>query len=145
MEQSFINKLAKDVLAGDAGYYSASEASRQLGIDLSTLLRWVKTGKIRGHYKKRDPFKGPRWVINKDDIHDLASKMVTHLDDSGWLSVDAASKLLGITYHKMLKLLEAKKIDGVELPWGSTGRTWRINRNSLATYMNEQKIKGALY
>jgi len=99
---------------------SLVEAAKMLGVEKSTVARWLRTGKLLG--KQMSGQRG-QWVIDPEDVRRY---IVAHKDDphhrvtparNGHLSVTEAAKILGLsrqaTYNRgKAGTLQMEKIDG---------------------------------
>lgn len=99
--------------------YTALQASEFLGVDRSTVIRWVEAGLLAGSQLTA----GAPWRIrlSEEDQRRLTTVPV----DEGWLPLKGAALALGVSQPTVLQKLKAGELRGVRV---SVGRRsgWRI-------------------
>jgi excisionase family DNA binding protein len=102
------------------GPFTADEAASELGVKLSTLLRWLHEGVLAGEQM----MSGAPWriVLTDEDRRRLTGGDAPE----GWVSLTTAAKRLGLTTSHVSYLVKTRKLDAVRVTAGK--RTcWRID------------------
>jgi predicted site-specific integrase-resolvase len=90
-----------------------------LGVDRSTVIRWVEVGLLEGSQHGR----GAPWRIRVTSA-DIERLTAQHTPD-GWMPLKGAAQALGVSQQTVLQRLKSGQRDGVRVRTG--GRTaWRI-------------------
>ena len=112
--------------------HTALEAASLLGVDRTTVLRWVETGLLKGAQLTL----GAPWRIQvtPQDIRRLTAADVP----AGWLTLKAAAIALGVSQQAVVQQLNSGQLEGVR---AKTGRRtgWRINVEST-TYDDQPAL-----
>lgn len=95
----------------DAPIVTVDSAAKELGVNKSTIYRWLRDGFIIG--EQLTP--GAPWRIRLDDT--LRSKVVGDAPD-GWLSLDQAAKTLGVARQTVLHKVQRGELDAVHVNRG---------------------------
>ncbi len=90
---------------------SITQAERELGVNRTTLYRWLSDGFIVG--TQLTP-QGP-WHLRVDD--ELRAKIVPDVPD-GWLTLDAAAKALGVARQTVLHKVQRGELHAVHVTRG---------------------------
>jgi excisionase family DNA binding protein len=95
----------------NAQVMSITQAERELGVNRTTLYRWLADGFIVG--TQLTP-QGP-WHLRVDD--ELRAKIVPDVPD-GWLTLDAAAKALGVARQTVLHKVQRGELPAVHVNRG---------------------------
>jgi excisionase family DNA binding protein len=95
----------------NAQVMSITQAERELGVNRTTLYRWLSDGFIVG--TQLTP-QGP-WHLRVDD--ELRAKIVPDVPD-GWLTLDAAAKALGVARQTVLHKVQRGELHAVHVNRG---------------------------
>ena len=100
--------------------YTAQEAGQLLGVDRSTVIRWLEVGLLRGYQLTA----GAPWriVVTGEDIERLKPNDV----GKDWVPLKGAAAALGVSQQTVLQKLNSGELRGVRV---RTGRrtSWRIH------------------
>lgn len=99
--------------------YTADQAGPLLGVDRSTVIRWVEAGLLQGSQHSH----GAPWRIRVTaaDIERLTAQQAP----AGWVPLKGAAEALGVSQQTVLQRLKSGQLEGVRVRTG--GRTaWRI-------------------
>lgn len=96
---------------------TASEVSKQLGLDHKEFVEMIKTGEVRGK-KVSSGGRNGHWRVDPAQFPELSV---------GWLSTEAVAGMLGIQTHAVAALLRQKS---KSLLGRKEGKTWKIDPNS---------------
>jgi excisionase family DNA binding protein len=113
----------------NAEVMSITKAERELGVNRTTLYRWLADGFIVG--TQLTP-QGP-WHLRVDD--ELRAKIVPDVPD-GWLTLDAAAKALGVARQTVLHKVQRGELQAVHVSQGRR-RGLRIKVEQLGTGLFE--------
>ncbi|MGA2975571.1 MAG: hypothetical protein ABSF77_09705 [Spirochaetia bacterium] len=105
---------------GNGNPFTADEAASELGVNLSTLLRWLHEGVLAG--EQRMP--GAPWRIVLTD--EVRRRLTGGDAPEGWVSLTTAAKRLGLTTSHVSYLVKTRKLDAVRVTVGKRSR-WRID------------------
>jgi DNA invertase Pin-like site-specific DNA recombinase len=97
------------------------QAEKILGVDHSTIYRWLKTGFITGEQMTR----GGPWHLRITD--ELRRRIVPDVAD-GWLALDPAAKALGVARQTVLHKVQRGELQAVHVNRGKR-KGLRINVN----------------
>lgn len=95
----------------DAPVFTVAAAAKELGVDKSTLYRWLRDGFIVG--EQLTP--GAPWRIRIDDT--VRSKIVGQTPD-GWVPLDQAAKALGVARQTVLHKVQRGELVAVHVNRG---------------------------
>ena len=99
--------------------HNAVEAAEILGVDRSTVIRWVEVGLLRGaQLTDAAPW---RIQVTKEDQQRLTA---THVDEE-WRPLKAAALALGVSQQAVLQKLNSGKVEGKRVRVGRRS-AWRI-------------------
>jgi len=99
--------------------YSPEEAGKILGVNATTVIRWVEDGLLKGeHVATSAPW---RVQVTEDDVRRLKATDAP----KGWLTLKAAAIALGISQQGVLQQLNSGKLDAVRVKVGKRS-SWRI-------------------
>jgi len=109
--------------------YTAQQAGERLGVDRSTVIRFVEAGLLRG--AQVTPGAPWRIEVSEDDVR----RLTTADTPKGWLTLKAAAAALGVSQQTVLQRLKAGQLEGMRV---QTGRrtAWRIRL--LSTTYDDQ-------
>ena len=110
--------------------YTAQQAGERLGVNASTVMRWVEAGLLRGaQVTPRAPW---RIQVSEDDVRRLTAADTPR----DWVTLKAAAVALGVSQQTVLQRLKSGQLDGVRV---RTGRrtAWRIRL--LSTSYDDQR------
>jgi transposase-like protein len=105
--------------------YSAQQAAKLLGVDRTTVVRWVERGLLKGaQFTEAAPW---RIQVTGEDIERLRPAE----SPEGWVSLKAAASALGLSQQGVLQKLNCGDLEGVR---GNEGRrpSWRIRLTPTA-------------
>jgi len=99
--------------------YTAEQAAGLLGVNRSTVIRWVETGLLRGsQITKAAPW---RVRVTEQDRRRLSAAD----SPAGWLPLKGAAHVLGVSQQTVLQRLKAGELEGVRVHVGRRS-AWRI-------------------
>jgi len=102
------------------GPFTADEAASELGVNLSTLLRWLHEGVLAGEQMMPA---APWRIVLTDEVR----RRLTGGDaPEGWVSLATAAKRLGLTTSHVSYLVKTRKLDAVRVTAGKRS-CWRID------------------
>jgi len=112
--------------------YSAEQAAELLGVNRSTVIRWVEVGLLKGTQLTY----GAPWHIQvtAEDLNKLKPSEVG--DD--WLTLKRAAFVLGVSQQTILQKLKSGQLKGVRTRTGQRS-AWRIHVPS-DSYSNQQTL-----
>ena len=99
--------------------YTALEAAEILGVDRTTVIRWVDTGLLRGSQVTE----GAPWRIHVTE-EDRQRLIATHVDED-WLPLKQAAINLGVSQQRVLQKLKSGELEGKRVRVGRRS-AWRI-------------------
>ena len=110
--------------------YTAQQAGERLGVNASTVMRWVEAGLLRG--AQVTPGAPWRIQVSEDDVRRLTAADTPR----DWVTLKAAAAALGVSQQTVLQRLKSGQLDGVRV---RTGRrtAWRIRL--LSTSYDDQR------
>ncbi len=112
----------------------AQEAGGLLGVDSSTVIRWVEAGLIKGGQVTA----GAPWRIQvtEEDVR----RLTTADTPKEWVTLKAAAAALGVSQQTVLQRLKSGRLEGVRVQAGRrTG--WRIRLLSTSySYDNQPTL-----
>jgi excisionase family DNA binding protein len=112
--------------------YTAVEAAEILGVNHSTVIRWVEAGLLRGSHLTE----GAPWRIQLT-TEDQQRLTATHVDEE-WLPLKAAALVLGVSQQGVLQKLNSGEVEGKRVRVGRRS-SWRI-RLPANTYDNQHPL-----
>jgi len=95
----------------DAVMASVPQAAQLLGVDKTTIYRWLRDGFITGE----QPTPGAPWRLRIDQA--LRDRIQPDVPD-GWLPLDQAAKVLGIARQTVLHKVQRRQINAVYVTTG---------------------------
>lgn len=99
--------------------YTAENAAEILGVTLSTVIRWVQAGLLRGS----QPTSGAPWRI--EVTQDDRRRLMASDAPAGWLPLKGAANALGISQQTVLERLQRGELEGIRVQVGRRAG-WRI-------------------
>jgi hypothetical protein len=92
--------------------YTAQEAGQLLGVDRSTVIRWIETGLLHGSQLTA----GAPWriVVTDEDIKRLKPADV----GKDWVPLKGAAAALGVSQQTVLQKLKSEELKGVRVRTG---------------------------
>ena len=100
--------------------YSPDQARKLLGVDASTVIRWVQDGLLQG--EQVAPSAPWRVRVTDDDVRRLKATDAP----AGWLTLKAAAIALGVSQQAVLQQLNHGKLEAVRVRVGKRS-SWRIH------------------
>ncbi len=99
--------------------YTAERAAEALGVALSTVIRWVEAGLLKG--SQSGPGAPWRIQVTPDDVRRLTAADAPE----GWMTLRAAAEALGVSQQTVLQKLKSGEMKGVRVRAGRR-TAWRI-------------------
>jgi len=117
-----IEGTSRSLLDGE-DVYTAEQAGELLGVDRSTVIRWVESGLLQG--TQRTSCAPWRIRVTEEDRRRLTAANAPE----GWLPLKGAAQALGVSQQTVLQKLKCGELEGVRVRVGRrTG--WRIQVES---------------
>jgi excisionase family DNA binding protein len=110
----------KKALDPREGPFTADEAASELGVNLSTLMRWLHEGVLAGEQM----MPGAPWRIVLTD--EVRRRLSGGDAPEGWVSLSTAAKRLGLTTSHVSYLVKTGKLDAARVTVGKRS-CWRID------------------
>ncbi len=105
------------------GPFTADEAAAELGVSMSTIHRWLRTGVLAG--EQMTP--GAPWrIILSDEVRRRLSEGAA---PGGWVGLTEAARRLGLSKSQVVYLVKSGKLEAVYTTVRNQ-RCWRINVDS---------------
>jgi len=110
--------------------YTAQHAGELLGVDGSTVIRWVEAGLLKGG--QITPGAPWRIQVTEEDVR----RLTTADTPKDWVTIKAAAAALGVSQQTVLQRLKSGQLEGIRV---QTGRrtAWRIRL--LSTSYDDQR------
>jgi excisionase family DNA binding protein len=112
--------------------YTAQHAAERLGVNGSTVIRWVEAGLLKG--AQVTPGAPWRIQVSEEDVR----RLTTADTPKDWLTLKAAAAALGVSQQTVLQRLKSGQLEGIRV---QTGRrtAWRIRLLSTS-YDNQPTL-----
>jgi DNA invertase Pin-like site-specific DNA recombinase len=108
------------------GPFTGDESAKELGVDMSTIQRWLKDGLLVG----KQIAAGAPWQIILDEA--TRARLTGGNTPEGWVGLTAAAQNLGVSKSQVAHLVHAGKINAVRVQDGKR-MVWKLDVISYAS------------